>query len=65
MKKIRLALAIIIFTVSLSLLIWGFWPAERETRVQPISPSEMQLPTPQSLRFDGLSASLSPLYPAA
>jgi hypothetical protein len=51
MKRIRLALAILILTISLTLLIWGFWPAQRETRVQPISPSEMQLPTPSSLRF--------------
>jgi hypothetical protein len=49
MKALRLSLAIILLTVSLSLLIWGFWPAQRETRVQPILPSEMTLPTPQSV----------------
>lgn len=52
MKPLRLSLAIILLTVSLALLIWGFWPAKRETRVQPISPSEMTLPTPQSFILD-------------
>jgi hypothetical protein len=52
MKSLRLSLAIILFTVSLSFLIWGFWPAQRETRVQPILPSEMTLPTPQSFILD-------------
>ncbi|NOT05238.1 MAG: hypothetical protein HOP27_11625 [Anaerolineales bacterium] len=43
-KKIRLFLAIIILAISISVLIWAYTPNPRETRVQPISPSEMQLP---------------------
>ena len=43
-KKIRLFFAIIILAVSISLLVWAYSPNPRETRVQPIAPSEMQLP---------------------
>jgi hypothetical protein len=52
MKKLRLSLAIILLAVSLTLLIWGFWPVRRETRIQPVLPSEMTLPTPQSFILD-------------
>jgi hypothetical protein len=52
MKNIRLVLAIIILSVSIVLLVWGFSPNPRETRIQSISPTEMQLPTPSSLQFD-------------
>jgi hypothetical protein len=48
-KRLRLFLAVIILAVSVSLLVWGYLPNARETRIQPISPSEMQLPTPASL----------------
>ena len=51
MRKIRLAIALMILTISILLLIWGYWPSEHEILVQPISPSEMQLPTPSSLNF--------------
>jgi len=51
-RKLRVVIAILILTISISLLIWGFAPARRETRIQNISPSEMQLPTPISFRFD-------------
>ena len=60
-RRIRILLGVIILTISISLLIWGLTPARRETRIQNISPSEMQLPTPMSLRFDktlSLNASL-------
>jgi len=43
-RKIRVLLGILIFAISLSLLIWGFAPTRRETRIQPIAPSELQLP---------------------
>jgi hypothetical protein len=46
MKKIRLVIAILILMVSLTMLVWGYWPAAREARTQPISSSEMQLPVP-------------------
>jgi hypothetical protein len=45
-KKIRLFLSIFILTISIALLIWGYAPNPRETRVQAIAPAEMQLPTP-------------------
>lgn len=52
MKKLRLFLAVIILTISIILLVWGFSPSPRETRIQNISPTEMQLPTPSSLHLD-------------
>jgi hypothetical protein len=51
MRKIRLVLAIVILTISVGLLIWGFFPNAKETRIQNISPSEMQLPEPSSHHF--------------
>ena len=53
-RKIRIALGLLILAVSIYLLVWGFAPAKRETRIQNISPSEMQLPTPSSLNLDGV-----------
>lgn len=52
MKKIRLILAIALFAVSISLLVWSFLPSRTETRIQEISPQEMQLPTPSSFHFE-------------
>lgn len=52
MKHLRPILAVIILTISIALLIWGFAPNSRETRIQTISPAEMQLPTPSSFQFD-------------
>ena len=48
MRQVRIILGIIILVISIALLVWGFFPARRETRTQPISPSELQLPTPAS-----------------
>ena len=56
-SQIRVVLGVIILILSLALLIWGFFPSRRETRTQPISPTELQLPTPSSLRFDTASPS--------
>ena len=47
-KKIRLLLAILILTASLALLVWGLWPNQDETRIVPVDPGQMQLPTPVS-----------------
>jgi hypothetical protein len=47
-RRIRILSGIIILALSLSLLIWGFAPTHKEIRVQPISPSELQLPTLES-----------------
>ena len=43
-KRLRLLFAVLILTVSISLLIWGYMPSPRETRIQVIAPAEMQLP---------------------
>lgn len=48
-RHIRIVLGIIILSVSIILLIWAYKPLERETRTQPLNPSELQLPTPVSL----------------
>jgi hypothetical protein len=47
-KRLRIMLGIMILAISIALLIWGFAPARREIRTQPISPTELQLPTPES-----------------
>jgi hypothetical protein len=47
-RKIRLLLAILILVISLALLVWGLWPNLVETRILPVGPSQMQLPTPVS-----------------
>ena len=48
MRQLRTALGIVILAISLILLVWGFWPTRREVLTQPISPTELQLPTPIS-----------------
>lgn len=48
-RRVRILLGIVILTLSIALLVWGFKPLEREIRTQPIAPSELQLPTPESL----------------
>jgi len=45
-KKIRLFLTLLILSISAALLMWGYAPNPRETRIQTISPAEMQLPAP-------------------
>jgi hypothetical protein len=45
-KKIHLFLSILILTISIALLIWGYSPNPRETHIQSIAPTEMQLPEP-------------------
>lgn len=52
MRKLRLLLAVILLTISIIFLVWGFSPSPRETRIQVISPTEMQLPTPSSLHLN-------------
>lgn len=43
-KRLRFFIAILILAVSISLLVWGYMPNPRETRIQSIAPAEMQLP---------------------
>jgi hypothetical protein len=50
-KKIRLVFAIMILSISLYLIVWGYSPNPRETRERIIPPAELQLPTPSSLHF--------------
>lgn len=52
MRRVRIVLGVLLLLLSIVLLIWGFWPSEREIRTQPISPAELQLPTPASFRID-------------
>jgi hypothetical protein len=47
-RRIRILLGISILIISIALLIWGLYPPRREVRTQPISPTELQLPTPGS-----------------
>jgi len=44
-RPLRYTLALILLAVSLVLLAWAFWPAERVIRRQLIQPIEIQLPT--------------------
>ena len=50
-RKLRIILGLTILVISFALLVWGFLPARRETRVQPIPPAELQLPTPASFQY--------------
>ncbi len=43
-KNFRLMLASIILIVSVSLLVWGYSTNPRETRIQSVDSSVMQLP---------------------
>jgi hypothetical protein len=45
-------IGIAILIVSIALLAWGLLPARHEVRTQPISPTELQLPTPISFSID-------------
>jgi len=50
-KKLRLVLAIFLLAISLSLLLWAMLPTLTESRVLPISPNDLQLPTPSALVY--------------
>ena len=52
MRQFRIALGIVILTLSIILLAWGFWPRRHEVRTQPISPTDLLLPTPISFAFE-------------
>ena len=47
----RRLFGILILLVSLGILLWGIWPYADLTRSTPIQPGELQLPTPDALRF--------------
>ena len=48
MRRVRIVLGVVILSVSIALLIWAYKPVKHETRTQPITPSDLQLPTPIS-----------------
>ena len=48
MRKLRLAVALIVLLLSLALLAWGLWPAVYERHSIVVPPAEMSLPTPSS-----------------
>jgi hypothetical protein len=50
-RPVRVVLGLLILIVSIALLIWGLLPARHEIRSQPISPTDLQLPTPASFHF--------------
>ncbi|MBT3337536.1 MAG: hypothetical protein HN855_11585 [Anaerolineae bacterium] len=50
-KKIRLILAVLLLLLSLSLLIWASLPILVESRVLPIPPADLQLPTPSAFIY--------------
>lgn len=52
-KKIRIILGILILAFSITLLIWGYKPLDKEIRTQPLDPTELQLPTPISFLTQG------------
>ena len=56
-RRMRILLGLLILVLSLALLIWGFMPLERVTRTQPISPADLQLPTPSSLLITPITVS--------
>ena len=56
-RRIRAFLGLLILVVSIALLIWAYRPMDRETLTNPISPSELQLPTPITLQIDPIPVS--------
>lgn len=50
-RRARIVVGVFVFAISVALLILGFMPLERIRRSQPVSPSDLQLPTPASLNF--------------
>ncbi|NWG05546.1 MAG: hypothetical protein HXY35_02540 [Chloroflexi bacterium] len=56
-RKTRILLGLFILILSLSLLVWALLPARHETRIQPIAPSDLQLPTPSSLQIQPIFVS--------
>jgi hypothetical protein len=65
MRRVRIILGMIILIFSIILLLWGFLPARHEIRSQPISPTDLQLPTPVTFRFDTASPLSAPLSQVA
>jgi hypothetical protein len=45
--RTRRILGLILLLISLAVLLWGLWPMVETTRVLPVNPADMQLPTPE------------------
>lgn len=45
-RKIRLTLAVVLLLISVSMLIWALGPTLVKSRVVPVPPGDLQLPTP-------------------
>ena len=56
-RRICAILGLLILVLSIVLLIWAYRPLERETLTNPISPSDLQLPTPITFQIDPIPAS--------
>jgi len=56
-RSLRLMFALLILGISVSLLLWGYWPNPREVIDRNLPPAEMQLPTPISLHLTPLPVS--------
>jgi hypothetical protein len=46
-SRTRRILGLILLLVSLAILLWGLWPMAETTRVLPVNPGDMTLPTPE------------------
>ena len=57
MRRMRIILGVLILVISIALLVWAYKPLDRITNTQPISPADMQLPTPISLLAPPVTAS--------
>ena len=51
-RRVRIVIGLAVLSASLVLLIWGMKPLDKRINSQPISPSDLQLPTPLSLLID-------------
>ena len=56
-RRIRAILGLLILVVSIALLVWAYRPLGRDTLTNPISPSDLQLPTPITLQIDPIPVS--------
>jgi hypothetical protein len=48
-RRVRIIMGVAILAVSIALLVWSFRPLDRQVLTRPITPLDMQLPTPTSL----------------
>ena len=48
MRKLRIAVGLVLLALSIALLAWGLWPSVRERHSLDVPPAEMTLPTPSS-----------------